>query len=163
MDNPLVPPEAKAMIGKETEPQTFEVTMGHIRRFARAIGDDSPLYYDEEYARQTKWRGIIAPPLFVFSFVYEEPTARELLEDGTPSYSALDIPMPVNRVMGGGSDIELGEPVRPGDIITVNKKIADVYAREGRSGILYFTVMEITYTNQKGQFVAREKSTLIRR
>jgi acyl dehydratase len=62
MEDVSVSAEAKAMIGKQAAPQTCEVSLTAIRRFARAIGDGNPLYVDEEYARETQWRGIIAPP-----------------------------------------------------------------------------------------------------
>jgi len=40
----------------------YDVTDKDIRRFAQAIDDPNPLYYDEEYAKKTIYKGIIAPP-----------------------------------------------------------------------------------------------------
>ncbi|SFS16797.1 Acyl dehydratase [Microbacterium sp. cf046] len=37
-----------------------------ILRFAEGIGDDNPLWTDEEYAESTSYGGIIAPPSFIF-------------------------------------------------------------------------------------------------
>ena len=158
-----IPPEAKAMIGRETTPQTYEVTKAHIRHFALAIGDYNPLYRDEDYASKTKWNGIIAPPLFVFAFTYEEPVSTELREDGLPEYTEIDVPLPASHVIGGSSDVELGEPVRPGDKITVKKKVSDIYSRQGTKGTLFFTVIETAYINQNGQSLATEKATIISR
>ncbi len=163
MEIPEIPLEAKAMIGKEAKPQTYEVDKRLIKHFAQAIGDTNPLYYDEEYAKKTKWKGIIAPPLFVFAFAYEEPAATHLKEDGEPNNPELDVPLPTTRVMGGSGEWTLVEPIRPGDTITVKKKLVDVYNRQGKSGILYFTVVETSYINQKGKLVAREKGTFVRR
>ncbi len=161
MKNDLIPPEAKAMISKEAAPQIYEITKRDIRRFAQAIGEPNPLYADEDYARQTKWGGIIAPPLFIFALAYEDVPATQLRADGLPI--ELDIPLPATRAVGGASAIELGEPIKPGDTITVNKRVTDIYPKEGKSGILYFTIIETTFTNQKSQFVAREKATFIQR
>ena len=164
MEEAGISAEARAMIGRESASQTREVTKTAIRRFARAIGDDSPLYYDEEYAAKTQWGGIVAPPTFFFTLgYYDDAPGTELREDGRPIGTELDVPLPVSRTVGGASAIELGDPIRPGDVITVRKKVADVYCKEGKSGPLYFTVVETTYTNQKGELVARERASFIER
>lgn len=163
MRSAVIPPEAKAMVGKRATPQTYEVTETAIRRFAQAIGDPNPLYVDEDYAKKTKWGGIIAPALFFFTFAYDDTREFQLREDGRPVGTELDIPLPVSRTVGGASAIEFGEPIRPGDIITATKKVADVYCKEGKTGPLYFTVIETAYTNQKGELVAREHATFIER
>ena len=38
-----------------------------IRNYANGIGDINPLWRDEEYARQTRFKGIIAPPGWFYS------------------------------------------------------------------------------------------------
>ncbi|WP_040167339.1 FAS1-like dehydratase domain-containing protein [Microbacterium gorillae] len=38
-----------------------------ILRFAEGIGDDNPLFSDEDYAAATSFGGIIAPPSFIFA------------------------------------------------------------------------------------------------
>lgn len=161
-----IPNEAKKMIGKEATPQNFEITKKDIRRAAQAMAlgkDQNPLYVDEKYAKKTKWGGIIAPPLFFFSCAYDEVPENQLRKDGWPLATETYVPLPVSRTVGGASAIELGEPVRPGDVITVKKMVADVYCKQGKSSKLYFTVIESTYTNQRGQFVARELATFIER
>ncbi len=164
MDEHGVPAEARAMIGRESAPQTCEVTKAAIRRFARAIGVDSPLYYDEAYAAATQWGGIVAPSTFFFTLgYYDDAPDTRYREDGRPTGTELDVPLPVSRTVGGASSVQFGEPIRPGDVITVRKKVVDVYSKEGKSGALYFTVVETTYTNQKGEFVARERASFIER
>jgi acyl dehydratase len=164
MADASVSAEAKAMIGRQAAPQTCGVSLTAIRRFARAIGDTSPVYVDEEFARNSQWKGIIAPPTFFFTLgYYDDAPGTQLREDGRPIGTELDVPLPVNRAVGGASAVEFGEPIRPGDTITSTKRVADVYCKEGKSGLLYFTVIETTYTNQKGEFVAREKASFIER
>ena len=36
-----------------------------IRQYCFSIGEENPLYWDEAYARKTRWGGIVAPPSFV--------------------------------------------------------------------------------------------------
>ena len=38
-----------------------------IRHFTHAIGDDNPLFTDEDYAASTRWGCPVAPPTFLFS------------------------------------------------------------------------------------------------
>ena len=164
MEDASVSARAKSMIGKQAVPQTHEVTKAAIRRFAQAIGDANPLYVDENHARTTQWGGIVAPPTFFFALgYYDDSPGVQLREDGRPVGSELDVPLPVSQTVGGASAIEFGVPARPGDVITARKRVADVYCKEGKSGLLYFTVVETTYTNQKGEFVAREKASFIER
>jgi len=164
MADASISPQARAMIGKQAAPQTCEVTRTAIRRFARAIGDASPLYVDEDYARKTQWKGIVAPPTFFFTLgYYDDAPGTQLREDGRPVGTELDVPLPVSRTVGGASAVEFGEPIRPGDTITSTRRVADVYCKEGKSGLLYFTIVETTYTNQNGEFVARERASFIER
>jgi acyl dehydratase len=155
-----IPAETKAMIGKKRI-NIYDVTKKDIRRFAQAIGDPNPLYYDEEYARETRYGKIIAPPLFCHSFAFEDVPAEKLREDGLPT--EIDVPLPVQRAIGGGSEFEVGEPISAGDAITVTGTIIDVYEKQGKSGVLYFVVIDTVYTNQNGKMVAREKASYIQR
>ena len=64
MANKYVTDEARKQIGKTSEPRTYEVERGAIRRFAEAIEDRNPLFNSERDARQTRFGGMIAPPTF---------------------------------------------------------------------------------------------------
>lgn len=155
-----IPAETKAMIGKKRI-NVYEVTKKDIRRFAQAIGDPNRLYYDEEYAKKSRYGKIIAPPLFCHSIAFEDVPAEKLREDGLPT--EIDVPLPVQRAIGGGSEFEVGEPISPGDVITVTGTIIDIYEKQGKSGVLYFVVIDTVYTNQNGKMVAREKAKYIQR
>ena len=91
--------EMRDAIGVESEPVTHEVEKGAIIKFAQAIGDDNPLFIDEEAARQTRYGGLIAPPTFLRSM----PSGRSTVSVSSPYPAALD----------GGSDWEYVDPVRP--------------------------------------------------
>ncbi|MDP1921805.1 MAG: MaoC family dehydratase N-terminal domain-containing protein, partial [Myxococcales bacterium] len=41
----------RAAVGRTTPPTLNEVERGAIRRFAEALGDYNPIYFDAEYAR----------------------------------------------------------------------------------------------------------------
>ena len=65
-DETYITPEMKATIGREGEPNdsTMEATLSEHRRFVQAIMDEDPIYYDEEYAKKTRYGTIVCPPLF---------------------------------------------------------------------------------------------------
>ncbi len=54
-------------IGKTAEPWCYEATRDNIRHYAHGIGDDNPLWCDPDYAAQTKYGNVIAPPSFLFA------------------------------------------------------------------------------------------------
>ena len=149
MANKIVTEEVRSLIGTESEPHTVEIERGAIRRFAEAIGDGNPLFNSESEARHTRFGGMIAPPTFGRSLSAAIPDVK--LDMGE-SFRGLD----------GGSDWEYFEPIRPGDRITVQTKIADLRESAGRLGPMVFITTETSYTNQFGQVCALQRSTAIR-
>src|SRR5579864_3744453 len=53
--------------------EKFPIEPGHVMMFARAIGDDNQIYFDEEYARATEVGTRIAPPTFPIADVHFDP------------------------------------------------------------------------------------------
>ncbi|MFN3974871.1 MAG: MaoC family dehydratase N-terminal domain-containing protein [Dehalococcoidia bacterium] len=142
----LTEEQRRSLIGKGSKPVSTFVEKGHIRRFAEAIGDPNPLFNDEVAARQSRYGGLIAPPTFL------RAVRSEMVE----------VDLPGSRLLDAGSEWEYFEPVRPGDTITATARIVDVRERPLRVGQAIFVIQEITYTNQFGQKVATQRSTLIR-
>lgn len=54
-------------ITRVTPPYHREINDDAIRHFAYGIGDDNPLWLDEEYAKGTRWGDLIAPPCILYS------------------------------------------------------------------------------------------------
>ena len=148
----IITEEIKKRIGVESEPVYFDVEKGHIRRFAEAIGDPNPLYTDEKYARKTKYGTIIAPPTFVTALTDREWARQNIFE----------VECPLKRILNGGNEIELYEPIRAGDRICVTYKLVDATVREGKVGKMLFLIYEAYYRNQFGDLVAKVRNTIIR-
>ncbi len=146
------------MVGREF-PYTdeFEVEKGMIRRFAIAIGDPNPLYYDEEFARTTPYGSIVAPPTFLFEWNHHKHTVIPPGERAS-IFSGLERQP---RLLRGTNEYEIVQPVRPGDIIKSKSRIMEVYEKQGRSGQLVFMVCETNYFNQKDEPLAKSKDTYI--
>ncbi len=148
----------RKFVGMVSEPTVLEVERGAIKRFAQAVDDLNPLWIDEEYAKKTKYGGVISIPGFFGWPVKPGPMfgagpMAALLEE----LSKIGFP----NLLDGGIEYEFFIPVRPGDVLVSSTKVADIYERVGRAGVSLFGVMETTYTNQNGDVVAKSRSTLI--
>jgi acyl dehydratase len=155
-----MPQEVLGRIGVE-KVRRYEVTKRDIKRFAQAIGEASPLHCDDDYAKRTRHGAIVAPPLFCQVFTFEDVPADRLPPDGSPV--EIDVPIPAPRTVGGASSYEVFQRVRPGDQITVTSTLKDVFTKDGTSGTLYFVVVETRFSNQRGEPVASESATYIKR
>jgi len=136
--------ELKKLVGHEFKPVVYEVEKGAIKKLALATADPGPLWQDEEYAKKSKYGSIIAPPTFISSFRMTE--ADEWM-------MKLDIPL--KRAVNAGVDLEFFKPIKPGDVITVTAKVTEISEREGKSGKMVVSATQRTYTNQKGEVVAK--------
>ncbi len=158
----LLTPEVLAHIGRSGEKVSgYPVSAEEIRRFCYATDDMNPRYL----ATGTAAEGIVAPPMFIsIPFDWEVPMA-DLPEDGTPQQND-GLPFPplkAKRKLFGGYQVEYFQEMRPGDVLTRQRKILDIYERSGSSGTSVFVVIEATYTNQHGEKVAVDINTLINR
>jgi acyl dehydratase len=143
-------PVDKSYIRRTSEPIVMHVERGKIREFAQAIKDDDPLYFDEAYA-ETEAGGIVPPITFLQTASHwDDARAR------------MRLPFDLKRVLHGEQEYEFLAPIHAGDVLTVVNRIADIYEKPGkRGGSMNFAVTETTYTNQRGEVVARSKSVTI--
>ncbi len=54
-------------VNRARSPWVTTATRDAIRHFAWGIGDNNPLWLDPDYARQSPWGGLIAPPCFLYA------------------------------------------------------------------------------------------------
>ena len=159
-DESLIPEAARAMIGQRLgSPSRGEVLRKEIQRYAYAVGDDNPLYFDADYARAAGYEGPIAPPLFFDIPLREAEPLTELRTDGIAKSRQAPIPLKVDRVMAGGQEVEFLLPIYAGDTLTAETRLVDITEKAGRSGALVFIVRETTYTNQHGEVVLKSRTT----
>jgi len=144
--NSVIPEEFRDKAGLEWEVGIYEVEKGMIQKFVQAVGDPNPLWQDEEYAGQSQYGGIIAPPNFIMTL-------------GGERFGQLIAPMFPGGLLHGSTELECYQPVRPGDNITVTVKLGNI--RERQSSKMAFVTFDITYINQKSEMVARCRQTMI--
>jgi acyl dehydratase len=153
----MVPDSLKQYIGKVDPPHLREVEKGAIRRYADAVGDDNPLYYDEEYAKKTKYGGIIAPPGF---FGWAKKTISS--SEGLIGLIGAMIEAGYAGILDGGMAYDFYLPIRVGDTLVGSPKVADIALKEGKTKMMILR-FETSYTNQNGDLVAKSYQTLIGR
>ena len=151
--------ELSNLIGKASEPAIMDVEKGAIKRFADAVGDYNPLYWDEDYARNSRYGGIIAPPGF-----FGWPSRWEVMPILTELGAELRQAMTkggYSRLLDGGIEYDFFLPVRAGDVLVATPTITAIREREGKGGNLIFCATEIVYMNQNGNVVAKARSTVV--
>ena len=161
---PVITEEARRWADREYPEFEMQVTATDIARFAHATGETNPIHFDRTAAVAAGYPDVVAPTLFTY-VVRMHASALvppdQLEPDGSPS---ADVPpLPTRRAMAGETRVVLGERVVAGDVIRVQKRLAQMYEKEGRSGPLVFVEMEFTFTNQRDELVARENFTRIYR
>jgi len=151
------------LVGKTGETRTMEVEKGAIRRYADAIEDENPLYWDEGYAKKTRYGDMVAPPGFFgwptkFKGV-DMPAFPELLQE----MGGILAQAGYGRTLDGGMEYDFILPIRAGDTLKAAPEVASITERETKTGKMVFMVIETTYTNQNGELVAKARQTTIHR
>jgi len=138
--------------GKEYPPYAVTVERGKIKEFARAIGDLSPFYLDDEVGRASEWGDIIAPPTFAVTFRDESQDTGALLRDlGTD----------ISRILHGEQEFEQRKPIRPGETYLCRTRIVDIYEKTGRSGPMVFVVRETAVTDGENDIVTVMRHVIV--
>jgi N-terminal half of MaoC dehydratase len=149
---------------------SFPVSESDIRRWAIAVyypQHPPRQFWDEAYAKSTPYGGIVAPedfnPFAWMAAERDEPGAEIDQNDPDRTELLLGIPGPgLKFQLNGGMEVEYGTRMRGGDVITSVTRLAEYTEREGRLGLMLFTVAEASWTNQSGELVKRTRTTLIR-
>ncbi|MBE9482075.1 MAG: MaoC family dehydratase N-terminal domain-containing protein [Chloroflexi bacterium] len=139
----------RSNIGVEWEPVVYKIEKGMIRRFVQAIDDPNPLWQNEEYARKSRYGGIVAPPTFILTIGFEEIQQQILAS------------IPSGTILHGDTTLECYQPIKPGDVITATTKITNIRQRQGEKGKTAFISFEITYMNQKQEPVANCRQMVV--
>jgi acyl dehydratase len=160
----------------EPEPQqatwSFPVEASHIMLFARAIGDQNPVYSDAAYAQGTPCGGIIAPPTFVTAQFHFDPAFTLRPMPGTPWLGSGRTPSGLTdrgtgRVGVGSMHAEqhyhYHRSIRPGDVLTQTRRPGTEWQKTGRrGGTLTFTDRYIDWRDQTGALVVTERGVSVK-
>ncbi len=122
----------------------YTLTRDAIELYCASVGEDHPIYFDEDYARTTRYGGLIAPPsihiLLMFSC--------------TPADDWMRSPGTVNA----GQSWSYNIPARPNDVITLKARALDKFIKRER----LFVVHDNVFFNQHGDVICSGRGWTIR-
>lgn len=159
--------ELSKLIGQSVDVSVFEVEKEPIRRFADAVGDLNPLYWDEEYANRSTFGSIIAPPGFISSLWFlSRPVKwghkeRQSESLGPPMVMDALARAGYKRILDTGIDYEFFQPIRAGDTVRAVCVVRDIMERGSGEARAAFLITETSYTGQDGKMLAKAKSTTV--
>lgn len=104
---------------------------------------------DEVYAKGTPYKGIIAPLTF--------PIAIGAEGEG------IDLKLDQKRMLHGEQEFLYSRPIRPGDSLVCQMKVADLYEREGKSGKMQFLVLDTEIKDENGDMVVISRMNIVYR
>lgn len=136
----------EGFVGQYSEPVRNVVERDAVRLFAEAIADPSPLYRDEEAAKKSRYRRLLAPPTFPRTFDYGRVEGLEL---------------PPAGLIHGEFRISYERPLLVGEELLCSIELKDSYDKESRSGLLGFLVFERTGESPEGERVFAANDTVV--
>lgn len=147
----------------------FPVEAGHIMMFARSVGDENPIYYDEDYAKKQEPNGVIAPPTFVQASAQFDPDYFLRPKPGEPWFGSGKNPTGRSKSDskgGGGGGVlhaeqhfEYHRHPKAGEMLMLTTKPGKTWTKDSkRAGQLKFSESITEYRDQDGELVVTAKS-----
>ena len=154
----------RSKLGMEFPSYTMTVEKSKIAEFAMAVAlkeekaEINPVYHDEASAKKAGYRGITVPPTFMTSFVlWTGNGLQEIIK-------ALSVD--ISRLLHSEEEFEYYGSINAGDTITRKMKVVEMYDRGKRGKVGRFaevTILETEVTNQRGELVAKIRTTAVER
>lgn len=129
------------------------VHVNDIRRWTQSVQNPNPLFYDESYAAESRFGAIVAPWSFAVC-----------TDDSHGAAPAIQGHIPGQHMLFGGDEWWFfGPRIQPGDLMTQDRMLFDYKVTETKfAGPTMFSRGDTTYVNQRGEIVAKQRSTSIR-
>jgi acyl dehydratase len=141
----------QSAVGREFTPVTARVEPGRLRFFLDTLGEDNPVYRDENAARAAGYTSSPVPPTYLFCLEMMDATVPfEFL-------TALDIDLA--GVLHGEQRFDYFAPVVVGDTLTFRPRVTSVTDKKG--GAMTLIVVETGVVNQDGVHVADISRTVV--
>ena len=150
LDSSAVDPWLGVPLGGQQFKEPFGAN--DIRRFVQGVANPNPLYFDEVYAAESRFGRIVAPQ----SYFGGGP--------GTGATPAIQGTIPGTHMLFGGDEFWFfGPRVFPGDKLRLERMLFDYkVANTTFAGPTMFSRGDTVYYNQRGESIARQRSTSIR-
>jgi 3-hydroxybutyryl-CoA dehydratase len=122
----------------------YVLTREAIELYCRSVDDLHPLYLDEDFARKSRYGGLIAPPSIHILLMFA----------CTPVDDWMRSPGTINA----GQSWSYNVPARPGDTITLSARALDKFIKKGR----LFVIHDNVFFNQQGEVICAGRGWTIR-
>ena len=143
----------ESIVGESvTTVEEFVVEAGKVEEFARAVGDDDPVYRDPEVAAARGFEAVPAPLTFVRTTDFPRYRTGEGVELGFRH----------EHTLHGEQAYEYDRPLVVGDTLTGETAVVNAYERDGsRGGTMTFAEVETEYRDASGERVLVSRATAI--
>ncbi|MEY2194542.1 MaoC family dehydratase N-terminal domain-containing protein [Neobacillus sp. BF23-41] len=136
----------KDQIGKQSNKVKNDIERGAVKKFAEAIGDLHPIYFDEETGRNSRNKANIAPPTFPRTFDYGVIEGLNLPNKG---------------LIHGEQTFHYKRPLRVGETIYCYTKVKSYFEKKGKFGEMGFLVVENYGEDLSGALIFSSSSTIV--
>ncbi len=133
-------------------------TADAIRHFSHGVGDPNPLWCDPAYGVGTRWRSLVASPMFHMTMGEDEspPLPPENRAKAKGALAGV-------HLFHAGTELEWSRHIREGDRLFFKGILADVEVKQssfgGKSVIQHD---DLTWTNQRGEGVVFQHEWFVR-
>lgn len=136
----------KDQIGKQSDKVKNVVERGAVKKFAEAIGDLHPIYFDEDTGRLSRYGKNIAPPTFPRVFDYGVIEGLHLPNKG---------------LIHGEQSFHYVRPLYVGEEVYCYSKVKNYFEKKGNFGEMGFLVVENVGVDGDGNTIFTSSSTVV--
>jgi acyl dehydratase len=133
-------------VGKRSTKVKNVVERGAVKKFAEAIGDLHPIYFDEETGRKSRYQNNIAPPTFPRTFDYGEIEGLNLPNKG---------------LIHGEQTFHYERPLVVGEVILCYSEVKKYFEKKGNFGEMGFLIVENVGEDLAGNTIFSSTSTVV--
>jgi uncharacterized protein len=140
-----------------------------IRHWAYALDDMNPVYLDPEFAAASRFGGIVSPPVMLQTWTMPSPKLEGIGERGGAPMEIKDNPTAFldeagySSTVATNSEFEIERYPRLGDVISSTSVFEEVSEeKKTAKGSGFFLTWVITYTDQNGEVLGRQRFRVLR-
>lgn len=140
-----------------------------IRHWAYALNDMDPVYLDPEFAEASRFGGIVSPPVMLQTWTMPSPKLEGIRERGGAPMEITNNPTAFldeagySSTVATNSEFEIERYPRLGDVISSTSVFESVSEEKKTAlGVGFFLTWLITYTDQHGEVLGRQRFRVLR-
>jgi hypothetical protein len=140
-----------------------------IRHWAYALEDMNAVYLDPEFAAQSRFGGIVSPPVMLQTWTMAPPKISGIADRGGVPMEIKANPMAFideagfKGTVATNSEFEIERYPRVGEVLTSTTVIDEVSDEKTTAlGVGHFVTWVTTYTDEDGEVVGRQRFRVLR-